>query len=96
MGLTGPQDPVALAEAHAATFFFTDALALMRDGFSTDYLLERLEMAMDLRPAGSAYYRLSLGPNRRVAAQHGRILALNAHTPPRAVPVSPLLRAPMD
>jgi len=59
---------------HAATFFYPDGLARMREGLSGEYLLERLEAAVDLRPAGSGYFRLSLGPGQRVAAQGGHAL----------------------
>jgi len=70
LALPNTVDPVVLADVHAATFFFTDGLARMREGLSGEYLLERLEAAVDLRPAGSGYFR----PGQRVAAQGGHAL----------------------
>ena len=68
-------DPAALADVHAATFFFADALSRMRGSLSADHLLEKLEAAVDQRPAGAGYFRLSLGPGQRIATQGGHVLA---------------------
>ena len=83
-----------LADVHAATFFFGDAMARMREGLSADYLLERLEAAVDLRPAGAGYFRLSLAPGQRIAAQGGHVLSFVASTPPRLEPMGNFLQAP--
>lgn len=68
-------DPRALADLHAGTFYFGDAVAQARGNADPAFLLERLEAALDTRPAGSGYFRLSLGPGQRVAAQGGYFLA---------------------
>jgi hypothetical protein len=89
------------AEVYAAVFFVGDALARMRLGWSQTWLMEQLESVVNNRPAGAAYYSLSLGPGQRVAAKVGRMLAVApadgaAQALPwqdRLVPVSELIRA---
>lgn len=87
LGLPPGLDPLALGDVHAATFFFGDALAQARGVLDPDYLLERLEQAVDRRPAGGGYFRLSLGPGQRVAAQGGHLLAFR---PPDFAQLAPL------
>lgn len=94
-GLPDALDPVVLADVHAATYFFADAMARMREGLSADYLLEGLEAAVDLRPAGAAYFRLSLAPGQRIAAQGGHLLGFVAGTPPRLKPLGSFVQAPL-
>jgi mono/diheme cytochrome c family protein len=91
LGLAAAPDPVVLADVHAATVFFADALGRMREGVSAAYLLERLESSVDQRAAGAGYFRLSLAPGQRVAAQGGHVLAF---TGGRLVPSGRLLPAP--
>ncbi|MEY4750064.1 MAG: hypothetical protein RIQ60_2278 [Pseudomonadota bacterium] len=83
------------AQVYAATFFFGDALARMRQGWSVDWLMEQLETAVNNRPAGGVYFSLSLGPDQRVAAKTGAVLTLapddtsNAAAHPPAQPIQP-------
>jgi cytochrome c553 len=65
------------AEVYAATFFFGDALARMRLGWSPAWLMEQLEGAVNNRPAGASYFSLSLGPGQRVAAKSGAMLVVS-------------------
>jgi hypothetical protein len=93
LGLPADLDAATLDDVHAATFFFADAMAQLRGAVDTEQLLETLEVAVDRRPAGAGYARLSLGPGQRIAAQSGQVLAFQ---PPRfevLVPLGPLLRA---
>ena len=59
----------------------------------TEQLLETLEMAVDRRPAGAGYARLSLGPGQRIAAQSGQVMAFQPPGFNRLAPLGPLLRA---
>ncbi|MEY2686726.1 MAG: hypothetical protein RL375_924, partial [Pseudomonadota bacterium] len=78
-----------------------DALARMRLGWSPAWLMEQLETVVNNRPAGAAYYSLSLGPGQRVAAKVGRVLVVGppegaAQALPwqhRLLPASDLIRA---
>lgn len=100
-----PQAGSEQAEVYAAAFFVGDALARMRLGWSQTWLMEQLEVVVNNRPAGAAYYSLSLGPGQRVAAKVGRVLAVAPATAPggdtnqpvpwqdRLAPVSDLIRA---
>ncbi|EHR71893.1 hypothetical protein BurJ1DRAFT_3078 [Burkholderiales bacterium JOSHI_001] len=87
LGLDMPAHPNDLADVHAATFFFGDAFSQTLGQFQPDHLLERLEVALDRRPAGAGFYRLSLGPAQRTAAQGGHILAFK---PPERAYLAPL------
>lgn len=93
LNLPADLDPVVLSEVHAATFFFTDTLARMREGLNTAYFNETLEDTVDLRPASSGFFRMSLGPNQRIAARGGHMLGFRSQRSPYPVPVSPYLRA---
>jgi hypothetical protein len=85
--LAGPET----ADVYAACFYFSDALQLTRGAWSAAHLMERLEAAVNNRPASGAYTRLSLGPGQRVAAQMGQVLG-RGPAPARAlVPRSPVL-----
>jgi hypothetical protein len=75
LALPDTLDRVVLGDVHAATFFFGDALAQTRGAYAPEHLLERLEVAVDRRPAGASYFRLSLGPGQRIASQGGHLLA---------------------
>lgn len=87
LGLPDDLDPATVAEVHAATFFFGDALAQTQGAWAPEHLLERLEVAVDQRPAGALFFRLSLGPGQRIAAQGGQVLAFE---PPRHMWLVPL------
>ena len=65
------------AEVYAATYFFGDALARMRGHWNREFLLETLESAHYARPAGSAFFSLSLGPGQREAAKAGHLLGFD-------------------
>ena len=93
LGLPADLDPLALGDVHAATFFFGDALAQARGQLDPDYLLERLELAVDRRPAGGGYFRLSLGPGQRIAAQGGHVLAFRPPDFEQLAPLPGYLRA---
>jgi len=91
-GLSLDEEPL-LAEVYAATYFFNDALARMRGVWNRDYLAETLEQAVDNRPAGGAFFGLSLAAGQRVAAKGGHLLgyvppdfATIAALSPRIVP----------
>jgi hypothetical protein len=89
------------AEVYGAAFFVGDALARMRLGWSPTWLMEQLELTVNNRPAGAAYFSLSLGPGQRVAAKVGRMLAVGAPSQggaalpwqDRLVPLTELIRA---
>jgi Cytochrome c len=93
LALPEGMDWVILNDVHAATFYFTDTLARMREGLNAEYFTERLEDAVGLGPAGAGYFRLSLGPNQRVAAQSGHLLGFTDGQAEHPVKLSPLLRA---
>jgi hypothetical protein len=67
-------DEALLSQVYAATYYFGDALARMRGHWSREYLLETLETANYARPAGAAFFSLSLGPGQREAAKAGHFL----------------------
>jgi len=83
---------VAQAEAYAAVFYLGDAMARMRLSWSGEHLLEQLEYSVNNRPAGAAYYSLSLGPNQRIAAKSGRMLGYAEPGAAEPVPIGPLIR----
>ena len=93
LGLPDGLSPADLADVHAATFFFADALAQTRGVPDPPYLLERLEVAVDLRPAGGAYFRLSLGPGQRIAAQGGHLLGFRPPDFQQLAPLAGFIRA---
>ena len=66
--------PAISAEVYASTYFFADALARMRGSWSQAYLMETLEGANFTRPAGAAFFTLSLAPGQREAAKGGHLL----------------------
>jgi hypothetical protein len=80
-----------LSEIYAATYFFGDALARMRGQWSRDFLIETLESAHYARPAGSAYFALSLGPGQREAAKAGYLLGFAGPDMKQVVPFEPRL-----
>jgi Cytochrome c len=93
LGLAMPAHPNDLADVHAATFFFGDAFAQTLGQFQPDHLLERLEVALDRRPAGAGFYRLSLGPGQRIASQGGHLLAFQPPDLRHLAPVTAYRRA---
>jgi hypothetical protein len=93
LGLPTDLDAATLDDVHAATFFFADAMAQLRGAVDTEQLLEKLEQAVDRRPAGAGYARLSLGPGQRIAAQSGQVLAFQPPGFTRLGPLGPLRRA---
>jgi cytochrome c553 len=86
-----PEHESVLSEIYAATYFFGDALARMRGQWSRDFLIETLESAHYARPAGSAYFALSLGPGQREAAKAGYLLGFAGPDMKQVVPFEPRL-----
>jgi hypothetical protein len=82
-----PSDDALLAEVYAATYFFGDALSRMRGTWNREYLLETLESAHYTRPAGSAYFALSLAPGQREAAKAGYLLGFDGPNLLQLVPI---------
>jgi hypothetical protein len=80
-------DEVMMAEVYAATYFFGDALARMHGQWNREYLLETLESAHYARPAGSAYFALSLAPGQREAAKAGYLLGFAGPEWRQVVPI---------
>jgi hypothetical protein len=84
-------DEALLSEVYAATYFFGDALARMHGHWNREYLLETLESAHYSRPAGSAYFALSLAPGQREAAKAGHLLGFVGPELQDLVPIGPRL-----
>jgi hypothetical protein len=84
-------DEALLSEVYAATYFFGDALARMHGHWSREFLLETLESAHFTRPAGSAYFALSLAPGQREAAKAGHLLGFTGPELRDLVPIGPRL-----
>jgi hypothetical protein len=84
-------DEALLSEVYAATYFFGDALARMHGEWNREYLLETLESAHYTRPAGSAYFALSLAPGQREAAKAGHLLGYAGPELRELVSLSPRL-----
>jgi cytochrome c553 len=82
-----PSNDALLAEVYAATYFFGDALSRMRGTWNREYLLETLESAHYTRPAGSAYFALSLAPGQREAAKAGYLLGFAGPDLQQLVPI---------
>lgn len=86
LGLEPDNEPIQ-SDIYAAIFFFGDALAQMQGHMSREYLLEKLEQAVNNRPAGASYYHLSLGAGQRFAVKGGRLLGF---VPPGYDRIAPL------
>jgi hypothetical protein len=84
-------DEALLSEVYAATYFFGDALARMHGHWNRELLLETLESAHYSRPAGSAYFALSLAPGQREVAKAGHLLGFAGPDLRDLVPVGPRL-----
>ncbi len=85
-----PADNEALlSEVYAATYFFGDALARMRGNWNREFLLETLESANYARPAGSAFFSLSLAPGQREAAKAGQLLGFEGPDYRQVVSIGP-------
>ncbi len=82
-------DESLLSEVYAATYFFGDALARMRGNWNREFLLETLESANYARPAGSAFFALSLAAGQREAAKAGQLLSFEGPHFRRVVPIGP-------
>jgi hypothetical protein len=82
-----PDDEAMRAEVYAATYFFCDALVRMHGQWSREFLLETLESAHYARPAGSAFYALSLAPGQREAAKAGYLLGFSGPEWQQVVPI---------
>jgi hypothetical protein len=84
-------DEATQSEVYAAVFYFNDALARMRGNPTREYLMETLETAVDDRPPGASYYRLSLGPGQRVASRLGHLMTYSGAGPGQPENVGPAL-----
>lgn len=82
-------DESLLAEVYAATYFFGDALARMRGQWNREFLIETLESANFARPAGSAFFSLSLARGQREAAKAGHLLGFAGPDFQRLVRIGP-------
>ena len=67
-------DEALLSEVYAATYFFGDALSRMKGRWQRDWLMETIESSHFTRPAGGAFFSLSLAPGQREAAKAGHLL----------------------
>lgn len=85
-------DEATQSEVYAAVFYFNDALARMRGNPTREYLMETLETAVDDRPPGASYYRLSLGPGQRVASRLGHLMQHSGPGPSQPESVGPALQ----
>ncbi len=65
------------AKVHAATSWFTEALARMQGRVGRDYLMESLERTLDNRALAGPWLSVSLGPGQRVAVKSAQILHLD-------------------
>lgn len=71
------------AKVHAATSWFTEALARMQGRLGRDYLMESLERTLDNRALAGPWLSVSLGPGQRVAVKSAQILQLDGTGPAR-------------
>ena len=85
LGLELDNEPIQ-SDIYAAIFFFGDALAQMQGHMSREYLLEKLELSVNNRPAGASYYHLSLGAGQRFAVKGGHLLG---YVPPKYEHIAP-------
>ncbi|WP_165396796.1 cytochrome c [Sphaerotilus mobilis] len=65
------------AKVHAATSWFTEALARMQGRVGRDYLMESLERTLDNRALAGPWLSVSLGPGQRTAVKSAQILHLD-------------------
>jgi len=81
--------PVVAQQAQADTYLacglVSETLNHMVDAFVRDYLIERVEMALDHRALTGYYPRLTLAPGQRFASKGGYIVRFTEPQGPRVV-----------
>jgi hypothetical protein len=75
------------ADTYLACGLVSETLSHMVDAFVRDYLIERVEMALDHRVMTGYYPRLTLAPGQRFASKGGYIVRF---TDPQGTKVAPL------
>jgi hypothetical protein len=71
------------ADTYLACGLVSETLSHMVDAFVRDYLVERLEMALDHRALTGYYPRLTLAPGQRFASKGGYIVRFSDPEGPR-------------
>jgi hypothetical protein len=75
------------ADTYLACGLVSETLNHMVDAFVRDYLIERVEMALDHRALTGYYPRLTLGPGQRFASKGGYMVRF---TDPQGTKIAPL------
>lgn len=83
-----PKEREVQANAYFALKMAGDALMHMRGYFFRDYMLERIEHAVDSAPYTSVYPRVSLAPGQRFVAKGGYITRVSSSNRPTLVAVT--------
>jgi hypothetical protein len=76
------------ADTYLACGLVSETLNHMVDAFVREYLVERVEMALDHRALTGYYPRLTLAPGQRFASKGGYIVRFTDPQGPRVAPLS--------
>jgi hypothetical protein len=76
------------ADTYLACGLLSETLSHMVDAFVRDYLIERVEMALDHRVLTGYYPHLTLAPGQRFASKGGYIVRFADPQGPRITPIS--------
>ena len=79
--------PRVQADTYLACGLVSETVNHMVDAFVRDYLIERVEMALDHRVMTGYYPRLTLAPGQRFASKGGYIVHFAAAQGPRVTPL---------